>query len=158
MSKINLYQTTNEYIIKAFCLLSEKCYFSGTNTVVIICQEDQIPVFDKSLWSYSRKKYIPHATYLDSHNNLQPIYITNKFENPNNADSLLIINHTNKELIDLFDNISSLKHQFKRINILISHGESESAQIITQSPLINDNFQHFKQNVKGLWEDITNKL
>ena len=158
MSKINFYQTSSEQIIKTFCLLSEKCYYAGTNTTVIIKPQDIIEEYDKILWTYSRKKYIPHATYLDANCALQPIYITHQFEILNKAKSIILVNISTNELVDLFDDINKSGNIFDRINILVSDLSSDSEkeywEIIKKCPLINYSIQHFKQNIKGLWGNV----
>ena len=51
------------------------------------------------LWSYKEQGFLPHGTKKDGNADQQPIWITDKEENPNDADVLILTQGTNSENI-----------------------------------------------------------
>lgn len=84
--EISFYRLTTLPLAKAAPKLIEKIYYSKQNLVVVCENETIMRTLDDGLWVYSTKHFIPHATLLDEHPSDQPVYITTKLENPNNAN------------------------------------------------------------------------
>ena len=91
-SEINFYQV-DETIIKSLAPLLLKI-LDEKRKVLIFCKTSaQIKTIDDSLWSYGRNKFIPHITIADKEFVLerQPILISDKEENANQADYLVFL-------------------------------------------------------------------
>lgn len=58
-----------------------------------------IEELDKTLWTYSKKQFIPHATLLDAHQEKQMILLGNEFKNLNDASSLMMINASEEQIL-----------------------------------------------------------
>lgn len=87
----SFYKLTTTPIEKAVPRLIEKIYYSGQRIVILVENNEMVKTIDDGLWAYSTKHFIPHATHLDEHSDEQPVYITSKIENPNNASIGVII-------------------------------------------------------------------
>ena len=108
MIKINFYQAQSEDLAKTFCKISEKCYYRNLNTLVITQNEDYSNSLDKSLWTYSKKHFIPHATINDPRPNDQAILITTMTENLNNAKIIIFVNPIKQLILDLLSENSKI--------------------------------------------------
>lgn len=106
--EVSFYCLTKTSISKAVPRLIEKIYYSGQRLVIITEDEEMMKTIDDGLWVYSTKHFIPHATLLDEYQSDQPVYITNKQENPNKATIMMAIGGANIEqdtnkIIHFFD-------------------------------------------------------
>ena len=94
MTKINYYQTHNEDLVKTFCKLTEKCYYSQLNTLVLTENDSYLESLDRALWTYSKKHFTTHTTTKDPLPGDQSVFITTKLENPNSSGIIVVINHS----------------------------------------------------------------
>ncbi|WP_348245954.1 DNA polymerase III subunit chi, partial [Salmonella enterica] len=79
--------------------LVEKIFFQYKKLVIFCPEQALIKNLDDVLWSYTTKHFLPHGTMDDPLPELQPIYITNSPQNPNNADCLLVAGSTNLDTV-----------------------------------------------------------
>ncbi|NRB10291.1 MAG: DNA polymerase III subunit chi [Rickettsiaceae bacterium] len=159
MTKFSCYHTISGNIISTFCQLSEKCYSNSTKLLAITYDQLLIPELDRSLWTFAKIKYIPHATNCDPMPELQPIYITDKLENPNQAEVIIFINASKQMILDLMIGEKEIKaSDFKRIIFLFDNNSEiiyeEVVELITKSPITNYDLECFKQEIKGNWQKI----
>lgn len=113
--EINFYQV-DETIIKALAPLMLKVLEENKKALIFAQDANQIKELDNSLWSYGRNKFIPHITINDSEFDLkrQPILLTNKQENANNANYLVFFD---KPEIDFINNFERCFFFFEEGNI-----------------------------------------
>lgn len=160
MTKINFYQTQSEDLAKTFCKISEKCYYSNLNTLVIAGNEDYSNSIDKSLWTYSKKHFIPHATINDPRPNDQSILITTKPENLNNAEIIIFVNPTKQIILDsiaensqiTFDCITKIIFIFDETNVVQAN---EINNIFDTSKIHNSETSYFIKTAKGSWQETS---
>lgn len=91
MTEVTFYQLTQTTLEKTLPKLLEKAYQAAERVVVYAESEDRLDQLDHSLWTYAQLSFLPHATYKDTDADLQPIWLTNKVENPNNSDILVVL-------------------------------------------------------------------
>ncbi len=158
MTKISCYHTLTEDLAKTFCKLTEKCYYSNSNTLVITRNDDYSKSLDRSLWTYSKKHFIPHATTEDTRSNEQPVFITTKIENPNDSEIIIFVN-AHKEII-LESIAKNSKINLNKINKLIflydetqKTQNSEIKKIIDTSQIKVSEMNFFIKSPKGLWQE-----
>lgn len=158
MIKINFYQTQSEDLAKTLCKISEKCYYSNSNTLIITENEDYSNSIDKSLWTYSKKHFIPHATTNDPRPNDQPILITTKPENLNNAEIIVFINPAKQIILDFLaknsqlelDQITKIIFIFDDTNVVQA---SEIKNIIDTSKIYVYETSYFIKTINGTWQE-----
>ena len=158
MTKINFYKTQLEDIAKTFCKISEKCYYSNSNTLVITENEDYANSLDKSLWTYSKEHFIPHATINDPHPDDQSILITTKPENLNNSEIIIFVNPGKQTILDSIAENSRIKlNQITKIIFILDETNiiqtPEIKSIIDTSAIRVLETSYFIKNLKGVWQE-----
>lgn len=152
MTKLSIYQTIEELLTKSTILLIEKCYQSNLRTVVLTEDEEMQELLNKTLWVYSRKKFLPHGSRLDNNPEKQPIYITSKMENPNNAEVLLMMSLTHLEGLD--------NHEYIKLfhRIIIVHTScivlDEIISKANKLKSLEKPIDCYKQNLDNSWNKI----
>ena len=153
MQQFSIYQTSDELLLKSILLLIEKCYHSDLKSVVLTIDADQQEMLNKSLWTYSRKQFIPHGSKLDPQPEKQPIYITDELQNPNNASVLILISPIDIEkILQVKDYIKI----FKRIIIITDLPEDlkELAAKINKFTTPQNKIDCFKQDARSSWSKV----
>lgn len=157
MIKINCYTTTQDDLHKTFCKLAEKCYYANLRTNVITQNADYTKSLDRVLWTYSKKHFIPHATNADPSPEKQPIYITDKLENPNQAESIIFINPDKSTLLESTAKDSELNiGNFQKISLLLDDTQKishlEINNILKKTPIKTFEINLFVKNEQGMWQ------
>jgi DNA polymerase IIIc chi subunit len=104
--EINFYQV-DEALGKSIAPLMLKILEEKKRALIFTKNENLIKEIDSNLWSFGRNKFIPHITIFDKNFDLkrQPILITNKEENSNNADYLVFLDEPSKDFTSNFKRI-----------------------------------------------------
>lgn len=105
-SEISFYQV-DETIIKSLAPLLLKVLDEKKKVLVFCGNQSQIKEIDTSLWVYGRNKFIPHATIYDKElsSPRQPILISDKEENLNQADYLVFLSEPSADFISKFSRV-----------------------------------------------------
>ncbi|WP_341789632.1 DNA polymerase III subunit chi [Rickettsia endosymbiont of Polydrusus tereticollis] len=153
MQQFSIYQTTQELLLKAIILLVEKCYHGNLKSVVLVADSEQQELLNKTLWTYSRRQFIPHGSKLDPMPEKQPIYITDELQNPNDAGVLLIISPKDIEKI-LQD--KEYISRFQRIIIIYDLPIDLQSLVLSINKLTvaEKLIDCYKQNPNGSWEKV----
>ena len=160
MTEINFYKTQPESLIRILCKISEKCYYSNLNALVITKNRDYSSSLDKSLWTYSKNHFIPHATIDDPLPEKQPILITDKIHNPNKAQIIIFVNPAQQILVESTaqHNESMINQMIKIIFILDETNMIQTVEIkniIDMSKIVYSQINYFIRNIQGTWQNIT---
>lgn len=105
--EINFYQV-DEGIIKAVAPLLLKVLEEKKKALVFCRDALQVKEIDGALWSYGRNKFIPHITNHDGKEFemlRQPILLTDKEENLNQADYLVFLHEPSEAFINKFSRV-----------------------------------------------------
>ncbi len=143
--EISFYRLTTLPLAKAAPKLIEKIYYSKQNLVVISETEEMMKTLDNGLWVYSTKHFIPHGTFVDEHPNDQPVYLTTKIENPNNATIVMALGRVELEDFEaakylyMFDGNDQEQLHFAR-----NKWKSYQSQ--------SQNITYWQQKLDGGWE------
>lgn len=73
---------------KTVCSLIEEEWRKKNKIILVVENKLSLQQMDDTLWRFKRRAFIPHATENDPLASYQPIYITTKTENNNNANIL----------------------------------------------------------------------
>lgn len=147
MTDVCFYHVNQLPIERVLAKLVEKIY-SLKHKIVIYCQDSSsVQVIDDLLWNYSTKTFLAHATNLDPKGESQPIYITDKQENPNNADILISIGNDIPDFYQSFE---------RYIDIFVDTPEELSSARGRFKTLkkYHENIKYFKQDEKGNWQQL----
>jgi DNA polymerase IIIc chi subunit len=112
--EINFYQV-DETIVKSLAPLLLKVLEEGKKALVFCSSQKQVNEIDNALWSYGRNKFIPHLTIFDEDFvrefskkisfERQPILISDKEENSNQADYLVFLDEPTNSFISSFQRV-----------------------------------------------------
>ena len=90
MSEIRFYHLTRKSLEQALPELLEKCLQRGWRAVVMTGSEDRTAALNHYLWTYSDRTFLPHGSAEDGDADRQPIWLTDRDENPNDANVLFL--------------------------------------------------------------------
>lgn len=143
-SEISFYRLTTLPIIKAAPKLIEKIYYAKQRLVVIVEDQVMLAAIDNSLWTYSTKHFIAHATCNDPYPEDQPIYITDKLENPNNSTLIMVLGKVE------LDNFKADKYLYMFDGN--DQTQLEFARNKWQKAKDSSNVTYWQQSENGAWE------
>ncbi|MGC0372056.1 MAG: hypothetical protein DGJ47_000761 [Rickettsiaceae bacterium] len=159
MIKIGCYQAKSDFLVKSFCKLAEKSYYSFGKSYVITGQEVPIDALDRALWTYSKKHFIPHAKIDDPMPEKQPILLSEELSMPNKlVENIILINLPAKHILKV---ITSLPQQNNLSKISVIYDENikvsrdELTQLFQKSNLNVNNLSFFQQLALDKWQTIT---
>lgn len=101
--QINFYQLSTTPMEKALPRLLEKAISSGKRVILLIPEAEKMEEYNKLLWSYGSKSFLPHGSKNDNYKDQQPIYLTTSDEVPNEASILALISDIRPTHIDKFE-------------------------------------------------------
>ena len=101
--KINFYQS-EDTLHKSIASLLIKI-LENNKRALIYCQNHSIiKQIDDGLWNYSKTKFLPHASILEKCDpSKQPVFITDKEENENQAHFLIKLDQSSDALVKSFE-------------------------------------------------------
>jgi DNA polymerase III subunit chi len=110
---VYLYQSLLDKILPKLLL---KVLLSGQRAVVLCPDATTLKDMDLSLWVFSKMDIIPHGSEEDGYADMQPVWLTLKLENLNQANVLVVLNNENIDLsqINNFDRVLFLQPLLSR--------------------------------------------
>lgn len=140
--EINIYQAAEGKLVSVVIKLLEKAYASGQKSVFFSPISERIDLIDKTLWTFSTNAFIPHGSYKFGFPEKQPIYFTNKYENPNDANILAIT--------DTLEIPDSFMNNFEKIMFIFEE--------MSQVEYAHEFYQVLKKNCKyvNYWKQSAN--
>ncbi len=72
-------------------MLLRKAYEQGHHIVVKCTSAAQVEAVNEHLWTFDANSFLPHGCEKDGHAEMQPIWITDGDERPNDADVLILM-------------------------------------------------------------------
>lgn len=107
---IRFYHLTATPLERALPRLLEKALGAGFRVVVKAADAGKVDILNTLLWTYNPNSFLPHGSEKDGHPAEQPIYLTAREENPNNATLLAVTDSSTptsfdgyERVLDLFD-------------------------------------------------------
>ena len=100
MTEVRFYHMERSTLEGALPALLNKAIEQG-NIVVQSDTSQNVESLNAHLWTYDPNSFLPHGSNKDGHAESQPIWLTDKEENPNGSD-ILILTHgaTNQNIKD----------------------------------------------------------
>lgn len=102
MSRIGFYHLQRWPLDKALPVLLEKVLASGLRAVVLAGSAERVAHLDGLLWTYDSASWLPHGSARDGDSELQPIWLTDRDENPNGAQVLVMVDGVAPARLDGF--------------------------------------------------------
>lgn len=104
--EINFYQC-DESLTKSIAPLTLKILEEKKKALIFSKDASRLAEIDSGLWSYGKNKFIPHVTLDDKDFILerQPILLSNKEENSNKADYLILTEESSEAFLSNFSRV-----------------------------------------------------
>lgn len=90
MTEIRFYHLTRSSLESALPQMLEKTVERGQRAVVIAGSEERVESLNAWLWTYKDRGFLPHGSAKDGYPEHQPIWLTERDENPNDAEVLFL--------------------------------------------------------------------
>lgn len=103
MTEIRFYHLQKQTLDQALPLILEKVYDTKKNAVVRLSDKKEVARMNDVLWSYKETSFLPHGYEKTGKATMQPIWLTDKPENPNNANILILTQNTVEEDMTPYD-------------------------------------------------------
>ena len=103
--EINFYHFTSVPLLKAVPSLLKKIYDTKKNILVLCRSEEELEEFDKYLWSFSTKTFLPHGTAKDGQAEEQPIFLSTQIVKNNSPRVLLSFVDVKEEDMQNFESV-----------------------------------------------------
>lgn len=103
MTEISFYHLTLSNIESALPKLLERVIASGKRALVRVESEERVSILNSILWTYDQSSFLPHGTIKEGQAESQPIWITEKYENPNESDVLVVLDGNETPDLDDFE-------------------------------------------------------
>jgi DNA polymerase-3 subunit chi len=125
-TEINFYQC-DETLSRSIAPLLLKVLEEDKKALIFSSDQVRIKEIDDGLWVYGKNKFIPHITIFDKDFVLkrQPILISDKEENSNQADYLVLTEGASEDFIKSF---SRVFYFFDRLQIDVARKLAEKYQ------------------------------
>ena len=102
MSEIRFYHLQNQTQDQALPALLAKALQNGHRIVVKTRDEKEAERLNEYLWVYNPNSFLPHGNKKDGEAAMQPVWLTNEEENPNEADVLILTEGSESGMLDGF--------------------------------------------------------
>jgi DNA polymerase-3 subunit chi len=90
MTEVGFYHLTASPLEAALPRLLEKVLAGGYKAVVMAGSRERVEALNAQLWTYNPGSFLPHGSASDGNAAEQPIWLTDKDENPNQANVLVL--------------------------------------------------------------------
>lgn len=90
-TRVGFYHLQRTGLDQALPRLLEKALGTGQRVVVMAGSAERVAFLDSLLWTWEPDSWLPHGTARDGDQQLQPIFLTERDENPNGAQILVLL-------------------------------------------------------------------
>ncbi len=91
MAEVGFYHLLSTPLERALPKLLERARAQGYPIVVRAGSAERVAQLDSVLWTYEEASFLPHGTARDGHATVQPIWLTERDHNPNEATMIVLI-------------------------------------------------------------------
>ncbi len=103
MTEIRFYHMEKSALEQTLPALLSKALSQNHKIIVKTKDADNTESLNGFLWTYDPNSFLPHGTTKDGNSTDQPVFITDKDENPNNANTLILTQGTQSAIMKDFD-------------------------------------------------------
>jgi DNA polymerase III subunit chi len=91
MTEVGFYHLQTTPLERALPRLLERAFADGHRVVVLAGSAERVGQLDGLLWTYNEASFLPHGSARDGNAARQPIFLTERDENPNGATMLVLL-------------------------------------------------------------------
>lgn len=98
MTEVRFYHLERQSQSQVLPLLLSKAYERGHKIVVKLRNAEEVERMNGHLWTFLDSSFLPHGSAKNGTAEVQPIWLTDKDENPNGADVLILCEGVESEM------------------------------------------------------------
>lgn len=102
-TQVGFYHLLRLPLDQALPRLLEKALAGGLRVVVMAGSAERVAYLDERLWTYADESWLPHGCARDGDAELQPVWLTDRDENPNGATVLVLCDGAVPARLDGYD-------------------------------------------------------
>ena len=108
MAEIGFYHLLSTPLERALPRLLERAWCAGYRIVVRAASPERVEHLNAVLWTYDEAAFLPHGSARDGNPAMQPIWLTDRAENPNGASMLVLVDGLEAEDLQAFARCADL--------------------------------------------------
>ena len=109
MTEIRFYHLTRRTLEDVLpVMLARTLERDGKRAVVMLGSAERVEDLNAHLWTYNDRGFLPHGSRADGAADLQPIWLTDRDENPNAATVLFLADGATSGAVDAYDLVCTL--------------------------------------------------
>jgi DNA polymerase III subunit chi len=101
--RVDFYHLRSAPVERALPQLLERVLKAGGRAVVMAASEERVEALANTLWTYNPNTWLPHGTSKDGFAERQPIWLTDREENPNGARYLVLTDGMASSRLDEYE-------------------------------------------------------
>ncbi len=105
MTEILFYHLEAQPLEKVLPVLLEKSLERGWSAIVEAGSEERAADLDSKLWTYSDESFLPHALAGGDADHLQPVLITTRPHNPNDAEVRFYVDRAIPDIVEGYERV-----------------------------------------------------
>jgi DNA polymerase-3 subunit chi len=98
-TEVNFYHLTRSSLEDALPRLLEKTLQAGERAVVLLGSPERVDALNTHLWTFDPNGFLPHGSVRDGEAERQPVWLTDRDENPNGAGFLFVADRAKSERV-----------------------------------------------------------
>ena len=102
MAEVGFYHLLSTPLERALPRLLERAQAQDYRIVVRAASSERLEHLNALLWTYDEASFLPHGSARDGNAESQPIWLTDRHENPNGATMLVLVDGVEAEDLDSF--------------------------------------------------------
>jgi len=103
VTEIGFYHLLSKSLERALAEILTKALERGQRALVLAPTAERVGFLDTALWTYDPNSFLPHGTKKSGAASDQPVYLTDKDENPNDARLLVLIDDATSARLGDYD-------------------------------------------------------
>jgi len=108
VAEIGFYHLLSTPLERALPRLLERARAQGLRIVVRAASSERIEHLNALLWTYDEASFLAHGSARDGNAASQPIWLTDRVENPNEASMLLLVDGVEAEDLTGFTRVADM--------------------------------------------------
>jgi len=148
MTQVSFYHLTKTSVDEALPKLLEKVLENDSKALMVVENNEEIPHYDKLLWSVGGTRLIPHGINGEGDEEMQPVLISEKIENNNKANFLVTIGKYDSEEFVGFERSLYIFNGNDKVELEFARNKWKGLKSNDKLTL-----KYYFQNDKGNWEE-----
>lgn len=146
MTEIRFYHMQTQTLDEVLPRLLVKAYSMEKQIIVRTENDQEAERLNKHLWTFHPQYFLPHGAKKNGNADLQPIWLTAKEENPNEAKILFLTSGTSWDELEQFDLVCELLDGFDAAAIKAGRQRWKAYKDA------GHDLTYWQQNEKGGWD------